>query len=292
MNTTQTFPTLNGLSGNIRPMPAASSTPAQGFLDAWRNAQAIAGVVILELYRRKDFYVLFVLTALITVVLGSVTFFGEANVARYLKEVCLFLIWVSTLVIAITTTARQVPAERESRTLFPLLAKPVTRNQLLLGKFLGCWEAVGVALVVFYTFFGVISGARENAWPLANYLQAATLHWALLGIVIAMTLTGSVALSTPSANNTIVFVVTAGILLLGRHLNKVALRMEEPSQSIVYAIYYALPHLELFDVRDLIIHNWPPVPWLIWCGALGYALVYTAIFLALACLIFRRKAVN
>ena len=71
--------------------------------------QAIAGVVIRELYRRKDFYVLFVLTALITLVLGSVNFFNEDKVVRYLKEICLFLIWVSSLVIAITTAARQIP---------------------------------------------------------------------------------------------------------------------------------------------------------------------------------------
>ena len=36
------------------------------------NVFALAGVVIKELYRRKDFYVLFVMTALITIILGSV----------------------------------------------------------------------------------------------------------------------------------------------------------------------------------------------------------------------------
>ena len=34
------------------------------------NAFALAGVVIKELYRRKDFYVLFILTALLTLLLG------------------------------------------------------------------------------------------------------------------------------------------------------------------------------------------------------------------------------
>ena len=89
----------------------------------WNNITAIAGVVIKELRRRKDFYVLFVLTALITLVMGSVSIFGEDKIVRYLKEVCLFLIWASSLVIAITTTARQIPTERENRTLFPLLER-------------------------------------------------------------------------------------------------------------------------------------------------------------------------
>jgi hypothetical protein len=50
--------------------------------------------------------------------------------------------------------------------------------------------------------------------------------------------------------------------------------------------------LELFDVRDLIVHNWATIPWLVWLGALGYAIVYAAIFLGATCCLFRRKAVN
>src|SRR5262245_41267047 len=118
----------------------------------WTNVWAIAGVSVRELYRRKDFYVLFVLTALITLLMGSVSFFNEDNIVRSLKEVCLFLIWAASVVIAITTSARQIPFERENRTLFPLLAKPVTRNQVVLGKFFGCWFSSGVALFVFYLF--------------------------------------------------------------------------------------------------------------------------------------------
>ena len=77
---------------------------------------ALAMVVLKELYRRKDFYVLFVLTALITLLLGAINLFNDDKIVRYLKEVCLLLIWGSSLIIAIVTTARQIPAERENRT--------------------------------------------------------------------------------------------------------------------------------------------------------------------------------
>jgi len=78
---------------------------------------ALAGVVIKELYRRKDFYVLFVLTALITIAAGMVNFFHDPKIVRYVKDICMLLIWVSALIIALITTARQIPAERESRTI-------------------------------------------------------------------------------------------------------------------------------------------------------------------------------
>src|SRR5687767_5269443 len=108
------------------------------------NIIALSNVVIKELYRRKDFYVLFVLTALITLLLGSVNLFNEGKIVRFIKEICLLLIWISSLVITVTTTARQIPAEKENRTMFPLLAKPVTRAQVIGGKFLGCWLAGGI----------------------------------------------------------------------------------------------------------------------------------------------------
>src|SRR6267154_6010700 len=170
-------------------MPVASPN---NFLTNMNAVFALAGVVIKELLRRKDFYVLFVLTALITIPLAFVTFFHDDKIVRYLKDIVMLLIWVSALVIAIGTTARQLHAERENRTIFPLLAKPVSRAQVILGKFAGCWFACGLALVVFYVFFGVVVGSREHHWPLLNYLQALWLQWAMLGIVTALVLFGSV----------------------------------------------------------------------------------------------------
>ena len=258
-----------------------------------RTIFALAGVVIKELYRRKDFYVLFILTIVICVVMASVNIYNDNEIIRYIKALCLLLIWISSLVIAITTTARQIPAEREQRTLLPLLAKPLTRTQLIVGKFLGCWIACGLVLVCFYVFFGALAASREHAWPLLNYFQAAFLHWMVLGVVIAMTLLGSLVFAAPSSNSTICFVIVAAILCIGRYLDAVALSLKEPLRSVIYAIYFAVPHLEIpFDMRNLIVHDWPLIGWNFIALDALYLLGYAAIFLVAACLVFRRKAVN
>jgi len=258
-----------------------------------KNIFAVAGVVIKELYRRKDFYVMFILTVLICLVMASVNVFNDKQIVRYLKELCLLLIWISSLVIAITTTARQIPAEREQRTLLPLLAKPLTRTQLIFGKFLGCWLACGLVLVCFYTFFGALAGSRDHAWPLLNYFQAAFLHWIMLGVVVAMTLLGSLVFAAPSSNSTICFVIVMTMLTVGRYLNAVALAQSEPFRSIIYGFYFAVPHLEIpFEMRNLIVHDWPLIGWtFVGLDAL-YLLAYAAAFLVAACLVFRRKPVN
>lgn len=250
---------------------------------------AVAGVVIKELYRRKDFYVLFVLTALLTCAAGAMNFFHDDKIVRYVKDLCLLLIWVSSMVVAIVTTARQIPAEREARTIFPLLAKPVSRGQVVAGKFLGCWLATGIALIVFYMFFAIISGSREHIWPVGIYFQAAWMQWMLLGIVIAMVLLGSIYLAAPSSTSTISFVAVGGILLLGGHLKMIALTQPEPMQAILIFIYYSIPHLEWFYLSDFVVYNFAPVPWLKIILATLYAAVWIGIFLLLTWAGFRRK---
>jgi ABC-type transport system involved in multi-copper enzyme maturation permease subunit len=244
------------------------------------------------LYRRKDFYVLFVLTAVITLVLGSVSFFQDTKAVRYVKDLTMLLIWVSSLVIAIATTARQIPAERENRTIFPLLAKPVTRWQVILGKFAGCWLACGLALVVLYLFFTVVSGSGEHHWPLLNLCKSLWLQWVMLGVVVAFVLLGSVVFAAPSSNGTISFIVVLGILFLGRYLNQVALQQPEPLRSIVYGLYFLIPHLEWYDARDLVTYDQNLVSFADCALATLYGLIYMAIFLLGTWLVFRRKPLN
>lgn len=258
-----------------------------------RNTCAIAKVVLLEMYRRKEFYVLFILTVVICLIMGSINIFNDKQVIRYLKELCLLLIWISSLIIAITMMARQIPAEKEQRTLLPLLAKPLSRTQLIVGKFLGCWMVCGLCLVCFYAFFGALAASREHAWPLLNYFQAAFLHWMALGVIVAFSLLGSLIFAAPSSNSTICFSVCAAIMCLGRYLDQIALSLHEPGRSIVYGIYYAIPHLEIpFEMRNLIIHDWPLIGWNFVALDALYLLVYMAFFLVAACILFRRKSIS
>lgn len=253
---------------------------------------AIAMLVIKELCRRKDIYVLFILTTLLTLGFGAVNFFNEDQIVRYLKEICLALIWLSSIVIAVMTAARQIPDELERKTIFPLLAKPVTRADVILGKYLGSWLACGAALLVFYLFFGIVVASREHAFPGLGFFQAMTMHWLMLSVLIAMTMLGSLVFAALSSNATIMLISAAGILTILRHLNTVALQQPEPMQTVFYVLYFALPHLEFYDMRDLIVHSWPPIGFGVILLAALYAAFYTALFLVAACQVFKRRSIG
>jgi len=67
------------------------------------------------------------------------------------------------------------------------------------------------------------------------------MHWVMLGIIVSMVLCGSLIFTAPSSNATINIVIIVGILMLGRHLGKLALHISEPMQNVTLAIFYAMP---------------------------------------------------
>ena len=173
-----------------------------------------------------------------------------------------------------------------------MLAKPVSRWELIAGKFAGCWLACVIALVVFYFFFGVITAAHEHAWPGMVFFQAFWMHAVFLAIVVALVLLGSVAFTAQSSNATISFIVVLGILFAGGHLDKIAGGLRGINSDIVRAVHFAIPHLEWYDIRDFVIHDWRPIGLQYIGGATLYGALYTGLLLGLTWLVFRRKTLT
>jgi ABC-type transport system involved in multi-copper enzyme maturation permease subunit len=242
--------------------------------------------------RRKDVYVVILLAAVLTVLAASVNFFNDDRIVRYLREVSLTLVWIGSLVLAVISIARQLPNEHSNKTIQPLLAKPISRAQLLLGKFVGCWLANGLALLILYFLFLSASSLKGGQISTVGCLQAFFLHWLFLAIVISGALLGSLIFTAPSSNAVIALITTGGLLFVAQHLNKIALRMEEPARTLLYGSYYLVPHLEWYDTRLLIIHNWPPISFTAILIAIAYAALYSGILILVAILIYRRKTFN
>ena len=108
------------------------------------------------------------------------------------------------------------------------------------------------------------------------YSEALWLHWICIGIVVAFVLLGSVVFTAPSSNATISFIVVVGIMFCGGHLNGVATHMGGIGGNIVYAIYFCIPHLEWYYVKDIVVQNWGLIPGAAVVGATVYGLLYSA----------------
>ena len=242
---------------------------------------AVAGLSVTELFRRRDVMVAFLLAAVILVPLATLNLFDVKGVVRYLRELALLLVWLFSLVITITTAARQVPAEIAARTIYPLLAKPLRRGEFLVGKFAGAAAAAMASTLLFYACYALLVGIKEGAWPDLVFLQAVVLHLAALGLLAALVILGSVLL-TPSATITVAALLTAGMLLFGQRLAEVAGAGGAVTGGIALAAHLFLPHFEFFDLRLRVVHSWPAVDTFTFLAILLYAVLYTTAALALA----------
>jgi ABC-type transport system involved in multi-copper enzyme maturation permease subunit len=253
-----------------------------------RQLAALCALSLRELYRRKDIWVVFTLGLLILAPLAAIKPFGVGGASRHLSEIALLLIWISAAVIAISVAGRQFPPEFEHRTIYPMLAKPVSRTTLLAGKFLGAWVASVSATGLFYLAYGLFAGAKLGIWFPAVFCQAFALHVGFLTLVTALSLLGSFCL-TPAANLTVCGVVVCGMFAVGQRLPEMTAGHSAPLRALARLIYWVAPHVEFFDLRRRVVHEWGPVGWPVAAAVLIYAVVYAGACLLLAGWIFRRR---
>ena len=243
---------------------------------------------ILEAIRRKDLYVALILSLLMVggaMVLGTV---GIKDMEVFLRNVTLTIINVFTVVLAVIYATRQIQEEVERRTIYPLLARPLSRTDFVVGKFLGAYTLSLVSLVLFsfvgwglLTLFGIPVGA---IWGQHLLLRAFA-----LGIVCAFTL-GLSLLLPASATVAAALCLTAAFSSLGAALPFLHGGAAQAASGAYQGSYYLLPHLDLFDLTNKASSGWKPVGGGV-IGGLGlYAAVYIALFLCLSVWRFERRA--
>ncbi len=253
-----------------------------------RQIFALAKLSLLDLYRRKDMAVVVIFLGIVIVPLLFVSPFGVKGASRYINELTVLLIWIFMAIIGVARAAQIFPLEIESRTIFPMMAKPIHRGLIVVGRYLGVWLALAGALIVFYGAYGVLVGVRSGVWFTPVFWQALVLHLGFLAIVCALALLGSLIM-TASANVTCCGLICVGMLAYGGRLEHLAEQQEPFGKTVLYILNWVAPHLEFFDMRHRLVHDWPSISWGVCALALGYALVYTALCLMAAGLLFKNK---
>jgi len=86
--------------------------------------------VIIELIRRKDLYVLGMLMVVFCIGAVSARAAGikEAATGTFLLNLGMTLSYIFAHLLTLVLAVRQVPSEIENRTIYPILARPVTRS--------------------------------------------------------------------------------------------------------------------------------------------------------------------
>ncbi len=252
--------------------------------------KALARGVLLESVRRKDLWVVAILGFLIMVAAGALGLYGMQGLESFAKDLAVSVLGLFTTILAVMNSSRLLPEEIKQRTLYPLLARPISRMDLLVGKLLGAvlstWIAFAIlatttalSLVIFGVHFEVI---------MAQYVVAKMLG---LAVLCAVTLALSLYL-TPAAAATLSFILAFGGSMIVRAL-VMAYDGSSPAMGWLYKVLNALiPQYGLFDFGGRVSNvGWAPVPVRVMGFLVAYAAVYGAASLTIAWAAFRKKAI-
>jgi len=107
-------------------------------------------------------------------------------------------------------------------------------------------------------------------------------------VVVAMTLFLSLFL-THGANVTVALLLCLGASLFSRSVNLIHAELGWLGQKVIVALYYLLPHVDLFDMSKKVVHDWQPIGFKYLVILTLYAAVYVVLFLGAAQLRFSRR---
>ncbi|WP_287128459.1 ABC transporter permease [Candidatus Cyanaurora vandensis] len=252
---------------------------------------AIAENAFKETIRERTLFI--VLFFLLLLIAGNylLPFLAAAEGYRVVLDASLATIHLFSLVIAVFIGTSLIGREIEKRTIFTLIAKPVSRGEFLLGKHLGLAAVLGVLLVLMtvsaFLVYSVNQFASIYAFPLGSIALAVLFSYLELLLLVAA------ALFFSSFTSPILAALLTFSLYLAGHFSQSLLQLgaiskNEFIQQVTRVIYVILPDLERLNLRNGAAYGLIPPASELW-GALGYGLIYTVLLLSAAQAIFNRR---
>jgi ABC-type transport system involved in multi-copper enzyme maturation permease subunit len=204
---------------------------------------------------------------------------------RILKNVGLAAMEIFGTAIAIFIGVGLVSKEIERRSLYPLLAKPLTRTELFLGKFAGLSFTLVVNVSVMA--LGLFTTLVATGWPADLHLLRA-----IYPIVLSLLLVVAIAqLFSALTSSTLASVCTFSVVVAGRYSSVIRdVRAVAPGvpRWLAETIYFALPNFGNFDFKYRVVYGEAvPASLLAWVTA--YAAAYVAILLAVGAVAFKSR---
>ncbi len=259
---------------------------------------AIAQNTFKEAIRQKLLYGLVFFTVLL---IAASRFLGQLSIAgaeqKIVKDMGLATIFLMGVFIALSMGISLVFKEIDRKTIYTILAKPVSRLEFILGKFVGLAFTVGIELFLMtWLLFALL---KTYPTPLDwNLWKAVLLIYMELCVLISITLVFS---SYSSSFMTSLFCFS--ILIVGHLTDDLAQIMSEkltyihkkkivaPAREYFYSFlenalnFFNLDH---FAINSKIVHK-VPISWTYIGSTTLYAICYVMIFLIVANHLFSKK---
>lgn len=221
------------------------------------------------------------------------------DVGNVAVDMALSTISLSGLLVVLFVGINLVAKDLDRRTIYMVLSKPISRQEYIFGKFLGVALLVLVSVAVIGAAAAVSLAVLKAGFP--DYFQRFSWPLVLLGIffislMLVLLTSASFLFSSFSSTSFITLVLTIITYIIGHSINDVKSLIEVPGSmeisgvtvKVVQAASYLFPNLSLFDIKTKVAHGIAiPADIIVW--TVLYGIVYTALLITAASLLFRRK---
>jgi ABC-type transport system involved in multi-copper enzyme maturation permease subunit len=249
-----------------------------------KKIAAIAWVTVRDALRQKLavnllLFALLIIAASIT--LSELTF-GEQY--RIIADLALTAASLFGTLIAVFLGAGLVAGDLQRRSLYPIIAKPVSRAEYLLGRYAGLLVTLTLNLAVMaLSSIAVLALYRGS---LAIVFQTSIVA-AFAGLAIQLAMVAALAVLFSSFTNTTLAAIFTLALAVGGHLSAAALPVWR-EHAAARALAFVVPNLQALDFKVQLVYE-DLIPAARFAAAAGYGLLYAAFALALAVAIFSRR---
>jgi ABC-type transport system involved in multi-copper enzyme maturation permease subunit len=245
---------------------------------------AIAIVTLRDVLRRKVQVNLLIFGAALVLASYVLSLLTLGHMHRIISDLGLSAMEAIGTMLAVFLGASVVAGDVERRVVYPIITKPVSRTQYIVGRYLGLAVALLLNLAIMSMILAaVLAFEAQSMSPVNSVLLAAVLMLGVQYLVVA-----AVAVLFSCVTNTTLAAIFAFSIAIAGHLtNEMRNLWQGGAAWLPKAIWYALPNLGSLSLNAEVIYG-SPVPPSSWIAAV-YGLLYAAAALAVASLVFERR---
>ncbi|BAZ89336.1 ABC-2 type transporter [Raphidiopsis curvata NIES-932] len=249
----------------------------------------IAKNLLQQVVRDRFLYILVFYAVILTLTNRVIFEFAAATQDKIFLDAGLGIMNIIGLIVAVFIGTSMMNQEIEKRTILTILAKPITRGQLIISKYLGlCGVLLLLLTCMTIIYLGFLQFQKITHNPY-------TIILAVIFLFLQLSLITTIAITLGVFTNTLLAtLLSIAIYLIGNtttDLVNLAPAGEPPLiVNIITILYLILPDLSRLDLKNDAVYGWEAIPDTITLlSNAGYGLTYSFILLAIAIFIFSRK---
>ncbi|MCX6344767.1 MAG: ABC transporter permease subunit [Armatimonadetes bacterium] len=254
-----------------------------------RKIWVVAKMSLLENSRKQVFHVLCLVMLALIASSMLLSIFTEGVRLKILKDICMTSILFGGSALAIALGSMGIPNDVESRTIYPIFARPISRSQYITGKFLGTMLTVFLGVLAMTIVFAALIASFNGGFD--PYLLLAVAFTLLEVCIVAAIATTISVFASPAVTAAFTFMIyICGTIKIGYFGGMIERTADGISKSLFGVIYHILPNLECFNLKASLVHH-DPVPASYLAQVAVYGLCYSAFVLFIGMVKFGRREV-